>query len=79
MAADAASRHPSPNGDVDLLEHGDHMESALISSIKHSTDALSITWDALIQEKHNVILLSSSSSTTLLKGSQMLYPLHTLG
>ena len=46
---DAASRHPSPERDVALLEHGDHMEFAMISSIKHSTDALSITWNALTQ------------------------------
>ena len=50
FAADAASRHPSPDGDVNLLENGDHLEMAIISSIKHSTDALSITWPLLIQE-----------------------------
>ena len=50
FAADAASRHPSPEGHLNLLELGDRFENALIFAIKHDTNTLSITWDSLVLE-----------------------------
>ena len=49
-AADAASRYPSANGGLNLLEAADIQESALMSAIQNEASGeLCITWDKLTE------------------------------
>ena len=51
VAADATSRHPSPSGQVNLLEVDDHIENAIMASIRNNVDSgLLISWERLADE-----------------------------
>jgi len=53
-AADAASRHPSPEGETFQLSHADKSESILAAAIRRDTETLtSITWQRLQTETRN--------------------------
>ena len=50
-AADAMSRHPSPSGDICLLELGDYVENAIIASIRRDTSShFSLSWETISRE-----------------------------